>query len=80
MPAAIALVSPVVFKQVLEYLGWNVHAEGKYNCTLVKDGLVLTIPKVGKLISRQLFECCLESQFLTPGDYFEALKVIGYKF
>lgn len=80
MSAAIALVPPAVFKQVLECCGWTVDEEGKFNWTMVKDGVPLTIPKRGKLVSRDLFEACMQTGILTPGDYFEALKKIGYKF
>lgn len=79
--AALALVPPAVFKQVLEYLGWTALAEeGVYNWTMHKDGVPLTIPKKGKLISRALLEGCLAEGILTPGDYFAALNAIGFKF
>jgi hypothetical protein len=78
--AAIALVPPAVFKQVLEYLKWTVLEEGKFNWTMAKDGVPLTIPKKGALLSRSILEACLSEGLLTPGDYFEALNAIGYKF
>jgi hypothetical protein len=78
--AALTLVSPVVFRQVLEYLGWTVLEEGKLNWTMVKNGVPITIPKRGKLVGRALFEQCLIDGILNPGDYWEALESIGYKF
>lgn len=78
--ATLALVPPDVFKQILEYLGWSVAQEGKFNWTMVKDGIPLTIPKKGGLISRNLVEACLTDGILTPGDYFAAASAIGYKF
>jgi hypothetical protein len=73
-------VPPAVFRQVLEYLGWGVFEEGSFNWTMAKDGVPLTIPKKGKMISRALLEGCLEEDILTPGDYFAALSAIGYRF
>jgi hypothetical protein len=77
--AALALVPPAVFKQVLEHIGWTIATEGKYNWTMAKDGVPLTIPKQGKLVSRGLLEACLQDGILTPGDYFDAIRAVGYK-
>jgi hypothetical protein len=78
--AALTLVPPEIFKQVLEYLKWAVVDDGKYNWTLVKDGTPITIPKRGRMVGRALFEQCLIDGILNPGDYWEALETIGYKF
>ncbi len=45
--AALALVPPAVFKQILEYLKWRVLEEGKFNWTLAKNGVPLVIPQKG---------------------------------
>jgi hypothetical protein len=78
--AALTLVPPSTFKQVLEYLKWTVFEDGKHNWTLVKDGMPLTIPKRGKLVGRALFEQCLVDGIINTGDYWDALEKIGYKF
>lgn len=54
--------------------------EGNLNWTLVKNGIPFTIPKKGALVSRALLEACLADGILSPGDYFEAARAIGYKF
>jgi hypothetical protein len=78
--AALALVAPDIFKQVLECLGWRVAEEGKLNWTLVKNGIPVTIPRRGKLVSRIIFESLIEEGIITPGSYLKALKKIGYSF
>ena len=78
--AALSLVPPVIFKQALECLGWIVVDEGKFNWTVAKGGIPLTIPKQGKMVSRALLDGCLSDGILTPGDYFDAVKSTGYQF
>lgn len=78
--AALALVSPAVFKRVLEQLGWVVLDEGRLNWVMVKDGIPVTIPKSGRLLARETLEACLNDGTLSPGEYFAALRAIGYEF